>query len=215
MDDALTGAGYRAKFAASDLGVVRFEDEGTPHPPSVGATVNYGFRGLWGVAATAQHTLGGWSGGYNPETGTAVSADLTSTEGAGLATREVGVVRAGVGPAYRHMTWEWSRGFCQCAGQQTTSGGALGIAGEALAELPHVSERDVVDGAAVSHQEADQIAAPHAELCGGELAGRAFLYRPDLHLQFARGRRLHDHLRIPGLHPRRLQRRRRLDPGWR
>lgn len=136
MDDALGGAGYRAKFAASDLGVVRFEDEGTPYPPSVGATINYGLRGLWGLAATAQHTPGGWSGGYNPETSTAVSADLTSTEGALLVTREAGVVRAGVGPAYRHVRWEWSRGFCQCAGQQTTSGGALGVAAEALAELP-------------------------------------------------------------------------------
>ena len=41
-----------------------------------------------------------------------------------------------MGPAYRHVRWEWSKGFCQCASQQTTSGGALGIAGEALAELP-------------------------------------------------------------------------------
>jgi hypothetical protein len=136
MDDALAGAGYRAKFATSETGIVRFDDEGTPFPPSVGATINYGLRGLWGLAATAQHTPGGWTGGYNPETGVAVSADLASTEGALLVTREAGVVRAGVGPAYRHVKWEWSRGFCQCAGQQTTTGGAPGVAAEALTELP-------------------------------------------------------------------------------
>jgi hypothetical protein len=134
MDDALADRGYDTKM--DPTAVARFAEQGTGFPPSVGGTVHYGVRGPWGVAATAQHTLKGWSGAFSEETGLAVSADVTSTEGALLVTRETGTFRAGVGPAYRQVSWDWTRGFCQCTSQQSSSSGALGAAAEALLALP-------------------------------------------------------------------------------
>jgi hypothetical protein len=134
MEDALADRGYGTKM--DPTAIAQFGEQGTRFPPSVGGTVHYGVRGPWGVAATAQHTLKGWSGAFSEETGLAVSANVTSTEGALLVTRETGILRAGVGPAYRQVSWDWTRGFCECTSPQTSSSGALGAAAEAMVELP-------------------------------------------------------------------------------
>jgi hypothetical protein len=136
MDDALADQGYTAKTVVTGNGVASFNDEGPRFPPSVGATVNYGVRGPWGVAATGQHIGNAWAGGINRTTFTEVSADLATTEGALLITRESGVLRAGVGPAYRRLKAEWSRGLCQCGDPQTSSTAAFGVAAEGFVELP-------------------------------------------------------------------------------
>jgi hypothetical protein len=136
MDDGLADAGFDAKVLVTEQNVARFSDEGTSSPASVGATVHYGMRGNLGVALSGVHTLQGWSGGYSREVNQAVSARLTSTEGLLLLTRDVGVVRAGVGAAYRQVSWAWASHFCQCSNEQSRSGGAAGAAAEAVVRIP-------------------------------------------------------------------------------
>ncbi|HEX2076647.1 MAG TPA: hypothetical protein VHG08_03030 [Longimicrobium sp.] len=134
--DGLSDAGYTRDFAVTELGVVDFADEGTPIPPSIGGTVHYQVRGPMGVGVTAQHTLEGWAGGWDPDRGEAVSAFMTSTEAAVLLTASRNALRVGFGPAVRTVSWNWSRGFCQCADEEESSSTAFGAAWEVAALLP-------------------------------------------------------------------------------
>lgn len=136
MDAALADAGYDAKVLVRETGSARFEDPGPSRPASLGATVQYGLSGPWGVALAGVYTLPGWSGGYSAEANQAVSADVTTTEVALLATRETSAVRLGVGPVYRQVQWDWAASFCQCVNEQSGSGGAAGVAAEGLLALP-------------------------------------------------------------------------------
>jgi hypothetical protein len=83
------------------------------------------------------HTLEGRAGGMNPDLETeAVSTTLTSTEAALLVTREASVLRVGVGPSVRMVSWAWTDGYCNCDTQDRSSNAALGVAGELATTLP-------------------------------------------------------------------------------
>lgn len=134
--DALQEAGYTRESALGPLGDVKFLDKGTPFPPSIGGGVYIGMRGALGVGATAQHTLKGWTGGYDADRGHAVSAFITTTEAAVLLTASRSAVRLGVGPSVRTVKWDWSEGFCQCSTPETSNSTAAGAALEMAALLP-------------------------------------------------------------------------------
>lgn len=139
--DALFDAGYTGDFLETPLGTVRFVDEGTEVPLSVGGGVHYQVRGPVGVGVTVQHTLEGWAGGYDPNRSEAVSAFMASTEAALLLTASRSALRVGFGPAVRTVSWNWSRGFCQCADEEESSSTAPGAAWELAALLPVARSR--------------------------------------------------------------------------
>jgi hypothetical protein len=136
MDDAFTEAGYGSIAKVDSVTSKHFDVPGVQRPPSVGGTVRYDFQPPWGVAVTGHYTARGWVGGYSSRTDSAFSANLESTEGAVLVTREVGHFRVGAGAAYRQVEWNWASGFRQDAGTESMSTSSVGLAAEGLFELP-------------------------------------------------------------------------------
>lgn len=139
-DDALTDAGYDQDHLEVNQGVVQFQHPGTETPFSVGGTVAYAVAQPWGVALTGLYTFEGTATGYSPDANFAASTSFTSTEGALLATRDVGQVRLGAGPAFRTVNWTWASGMCQCENEQESTSSAFGLAAEgaALLRLPGI-----------------------------------------------------------------------------
>lgn len=135
--EALRDQGYATNYADAPQGVIAGREDGTTNPPTLGATVHYRTTGGWGGALNVNHTLEGRAGGMDRARETAaVSATLTSTEAALLVTREASVMRVGVGPAVRRVSWTWSDGYCDCDAEERSTNAAFGLAAELATTLP-------------------------------------------------------------------------------
>jgi hypothetical protein len=135
--EALRDQGYASDYADAPDGVIAGREDGTTIPPTFGATVHYRARGGWGGALNVNHTLEGRAGGMDRSRETAaVSTTLTSTEAALLVTREASVVRVGVGPAVRVVSWAWSDGYCDCDTEDRSTNAAVGLAADLAITLP-------------------------------------------------------------------------------
>jgi hypothetical protein len=135
--EALRDQGYASDYADAPDGVISGREDGTTIPPTFGATVHYRASGGWGGALNVNHTLEGRAGGMDRSRETAaVSTRLTSTEAALLVTREASVMRVGVGPAVRTVSWAWSDGYCDCDTEDRSTNAAVGLAAELATTLP-------------------------------------------------------------------------------
>jgi hypothetical protein len=134
---ALRDQGYTTDFQAAPNGVVASQEDGTTAPVTLGASVNYGVGGGWSGTLAVSHTLEGQAGGLDQSRELeAVTAALTSTEAALLASWQASVLRVGVGPSVRSVSWSWRDGFCPQCDAEKSSSSAVGLAGELAVTLP-------------------------------------------------------------------------------
>lgn len=135
VENGAEEAGMRAGTADPRVG---WPDQGTRTPLSAHLTARYDVRPALAVSADVQHTLESWYGGYlRPEDDGSglLSTRFTSTELA-LLVSTGRLLRVGVGPAVRHVRWEWASTLCACEQEESQGSTALGGAAVVGVSLP-------------------------------------------------------------------------------